>query len=349
MIETSFSIPNLQGDPFDPDSADVEVNVKRSHGNGWRIPAFFDGGATWRMRMTPDKPGRYTVQSITLNGQPLPPTDLQNREWTVDSAPEPGFVRIRRGRFAFDDGTSYFPLGHNQAWRSNNLPDIPELFGKMHAAGENWSRVWMNAWDGKNLDWPVGRPPLKLGEIDLNAARRWDRIVDAAAKNGIYFQMTLQHHGQYSTTTNPNWNDNPYNTKNGGFLQDPADFFTNEQARALTRRKLRYILARWGYSPNIMAFELFNEVQYTDAAHKGRWNDVAAWHAEMAAFLREHDLNHHLITTSSIPDVPEPVWTTMDYLQRHSYPPDLLVALGDPSVEWNTHPAKPLFVGEFGP
>ena len=105
-------------------------------------------------------------------------------------------------RFVFDSGARYYPLGHNQAWHSDKLPDIPELFGKMRAAGENWSRVWMNNWDGKNLDWNSdAKKQTKLGEIDLDAAKRWDSIVEAAGKNDIYFQLTLQHHGQYSSKT----------------------------------------------------------------------------------------------------------------------------------------------------
>ena len=162
--------------------------------------------------------------------------------------------------------------------------------------------------------------------------------------------MTLQHHGQYSSGTNPNWNDNPYNVKNGGFLKQPQDFFTDPQAKALTKRKLYYILARWGYSPNILAFELFNEVQFTDAAHDKQWANIAAWHTEMTAFLRQHDLNHHLITTSSAPDVAAagPVWQNLDYYQRHAYPSDVLTSLGGLDGTQGKAP-KPFFTGEFGP
>ena len=100
--------------------------------------------------------------------------------------------------------------------------------------------------------------------------------------------MTLQHHGQYSTTVDPNWPQNPFNTANGGFLSDPKQFFTDTTAKALTKRKYRYIVARWGYSPAVMAWELFNEVQFTDAAQNGQWANVAAWHWQisMAETLR---------------------------------------------------------------
>jgi hypothetical protein len=344
-LETTFSIPNLKSDPFDYQKTDVRVQFRRDDGPIRTIPAFFDGGTTWRARHMPMVEGHYVVEAITLNNRVL---DVRARphQWNVERVKNRGFVRIDpedKTRFVYDSGRPYFPLGHNQAWRNSDLPDIPQLFDKMGANGENWSRVWMNHWDGKNLDWP--RPKGDFGTLNLDVARRWDSIVGAAERNNIAFQMTLQHHGQYSTQVNSNWDDNPYNVKNGGFLNKPEEFFTNAQAKDLTRRKLRYIVARWGYSPSIMAWELFNEVQFTDAARNNQWDSVAQWHREMAQFLRAQDSYHHLITTSSMESIPANVAAAMDYEQDHVYAPDLIVALAG---EARTN-AKPTFVGEFGP
>ena len=213
----------------------------------------------------------------------------------------------------------------------------------MGAAGETWSRVWMCHWDGKNLDWP--RPKEGEGYLDLTVARHWDSIVEAAEKNGIYFQLTLQHHGQYSTMVDPNWNDNPWSKKNGGFLDSPEQFFTDDHARSLTKAKYRYIVARYGYSPNIMAWELFNEVEGTDAGRKQLYAPIAAWHKEMADFLRAQDPNHHLITTSSEFRITG-LFDAMDYFQPHSYSPDPMAAIAgvDPKEY-----GKPVFFGEMGP
>lgn len=343
-IETSFSIPHLASDPFDYEKTDVRVSFRRVGGGSIWVPAFFDGDTTWKARYTPTERALYRVESVTLNDQRLTVTPVP-REWQVTGAGKPGFIQVDpkdKTRFVYGNGSRYYPFGHNQAWRTNGLPDIPEMFAKMAGSRENWSRVWMNQWDGKNLDWPKPGP---FGTLDLKVARRWDSIVDAAETNSIAFQMTLQHHGQYSTEVNPNWDDCPYNVKNGGFLSKPEEFFTSPQAKALTKRKLRYAVARWGYSPAIMAWELFNEVQFTDAARHGHWKDVAAWHTEMAAFLRQQDPFHHLITTSSTEAAPAPVWAAMDYYQEHTYPADLLTALyGD-----GQHNDKPYFVGEYGP
>lgn len=360
MIDTSFQLAQIPGDPFDYEKVNVVVTLRKPDGGSIEVPAFFDGGTTWRMRYTPSAPGQYSVVNVKLNREIAREEKLEKKEWTVGGEVEPGFVRTDKGdksRFVFDNGGRYFPLGHNQGWRSKDFPDIPELFGKMKAAGENWSRVWMAHFDGKNLDWPNDSKSGKPGVIDLEAARRWDAIVEAAAKNGIYFQLCLQHHGQvssekghkYSNNNNANWESNPYNVKNGGFLQNPEDFFTNPQARALTRRKLRYILARWGYSPHILAWELFNEVEGTDAGNGKLWNDIAMWHREMTLFLRQHDGYQHLITTSAYPGLPldNPIWETVDYVQQHTYPTDVIGALLNLPTNGGKRLEKPFFVGEF--
>ena len=353
--ETSFDLPDLKTDPFDYEQSDVRVKVLYNGGQSVLIPAFFDGSTKWRARFTPERSPSFEFAEVQLNGQKIE-TRLATRTGINDALPVsgtitefagPGFVRLDKEApkyFRFDNGTPYFPLGHNQAWKSGDLPDIPVLFDKMGAVKENWSRVWMNHWDGKNLDWPLRG---KLGDLNLDVARRWDEIVRAASRNGIYFQMTLQHHGQYSSTTNPNWNDNPYNTRNGGFLDTPEEFFTNSRARALTKRKLRYAVARWGYAPSILAWELFNEVQFTDAAKQKKWDDIAAWHREMAAFLRAQDPYHHLITTSSSGDLTPSVWADMDYYQEHSYPSDVMLAMSEGQAA-GLPANKPFFIGEFG-
>ena len=347
--EIAFDLPDLITDPFDYLATDVQVQL-RAGGQAFSVPAFFDGGTQWRARFTPLSP-YLRWGDITLNGQKIETARKVSGVGLILPAKQEkpfgaGFVRLdpdAPNRFVYDNGARYFPLGHNVAWTSKDVPDIPNVLSKMSAHGENWARVWMNHWDGKNLDWPKQE---NLGDLNLEAARKWDAIVQRAERNDLALQMTLQHHGQYSTTTNPNWDDNPYNAKNGGFLAKPEEFFTNEQAKNLTRRKLRYAIARWGYSPSIFAWELFNEVQFTDAAKAKMWPEIASWHSEMATFLRQQDPFHHLITTSSSDELTPAVWEKMDFIQEHSYPVDLVVALGKPEGKaWQ----KPFFVGEFGP
>ena len=353
MVEVSFELPGIEGNPFDYMRNDIHIVLTCPDGRHETLPAFFDGGSTWRVRYTPRLRGKYVVETITRGG-----TQRGNGVGFVNAAPFPhefivsgpassGFVRRSAAyplQFELENGQRYYPFGNDVAWKSGPDADVPDFFARMGAAGENWARVWMCHWDDKNLDWPAPKAGGQ-GYLNLGAARRWDRIIEAAQKYGIRVQVTLQHHGQYSTRVDPNWNENPWNVKNGGFLSSPEAFFTDANARALTRAKYRYILARYGWSPNIMAWELFNEVEGTDAAREKQYTEIAAWHHDMAAFLRSQDPYHHLVTTSSDIGI-KGLYDAVDYVQPHSYSPDPMAVIA------GIHPAafgKPIFLGEIGP
>lgn len=350
-LEVTFNIAGLATDPFDYAVTDVKVQWRLPDNSTLSLPAFFDGGTAWRVRHTPRTAGQFQITGVTLNGSPVPVTGLTATNWSITGPPTgPGYVRVDAAnskRFVTDDGRRYFPVGHNVCWNPTVSNDYPRIFQRMGAARENWTRIWMtHFYESLNLDWPkVGGA---FGQLSLTVARRWDLIVDEAEKAGIAMQVVFQHHGQYASTNgsnvNPNWEQNPYNTLNGGFLTKAAQFFTNATAKALTKRKMRYAIARWGCSPSIMAWELWNEVQYTDAAYANQWTNIAAWHDEMAAFLRAQDPYDHLITTSS--DLTRDYWASMDYYQNHNYASDMLVASRDPTTPPTNWPAKPNFDGE---
>src|ERR1041385_949805 len=55
-IESSFAITNLATDPFDYTQTDVRVQITQPDSSTLSIPAFFDGGVTWRVRHAPMMP-----------------------------------------------------------------------------------------------------------------------------------------------------------------------------------------------------------------------------------------------------------------------------------------------------
>jgi hypothetical protein len=352
-IEASFNITNLTTDPFDYTVTDVRVQILQPDNSTVSLPAFFDGGTTWRVRHMPTMAGTYSISGITRNGSTIAVSNLQPTSWTVAGPPTgAGFIRVDPSnprRFITSNGRRFFPRGEDVAW-DVSPHNVTNIFWRMAAAHENWSRVWMDHWDGKNLDWPASGPTLPLGQLNLAVAQKWDGIVAAADQAGVHFQMTLQHHGQYSTTVDPNWGQNPYNVSNtigstNGFLTNAVQFFTNATAISLTERKMRYAVARWGYSPSIMAWELFNEVQFTDAGQTGQWGIVQTWHDLMATFIRSQDTVYkHLITTSS--DLTEPIWDDVDYYTHHDYPSDVISGLQDATDITASQPVRPDYGSE---
>ena len=191
-----------------------------------------------------------------------------------------------------------------------------------------------------------------VGHYSLEMGWKLDRIVEAAERNGIGIQLVLQHHGQFSTTTNANWNQNPYNAANaredGGFLQTPKAFFSSPKAIRLTKDKYRYIVARWGYSRAILAWELFNEVQFTDGWRQSR-TDVVNWHQTMSDYIADIDPHNHLITTSSDAEGFEALWRqeSIDIIQVHHYGGETIGFFAN-AMKRLAHHGKPIVMGEFG-
>ena len=83
---------------------------------------------------------------------------------------------------------------------------------------------------------------------------------------------------------------------NGGPCINQDAFFTNTVARTLFEKRLRYLIARYGYSTSLMSWEFFSEIdnEYT-------WlnpTDVAVWHGLVGGWMHTNDAFGHLVTTS---------------------------------------------------
>ncbi|OAM91195.1 cellulase family glycosylhydrolase [Termitidicoccus mucosus] len=356
FIEFGFTLESPGPEPL---QRDIRARVIAPDGTRALYPSFHDNDARWRVRVRPVQRGAWRLAEIvecdeaagslvTLKPAGPPPPAV---EVASPSVMQP--VRIDpanpRG-FALADGQPYFPLGMNLGWA--DMPGHPayaDAFAAMRAAGLNWTRIWMTHWGMTNLDWlPAARGPSPTpGTIDPRVAEKWDGIIALAERHGVYFQMVLQHHGQYTTTSHPNWNENPWNAANpGGFLSTPEEFFTSPDAIRISKAKYRYIVARYGHSPAILAWEIFNETQWTDLARHGGDATLGAWHRDMAAWLRACDPYRHLVTTSH-DDLRSAVYHAMDFLQPHLYAVNMLAHARRFSFAPGS-PARPLFYGESG-
>jgi hypothetical protein len=185
-----------------------------------------------------------------------------------------------------------------------------------------------------------------LGAYNLERAQKLDELLELADSFGLYLQLVFDFHGAYSSKVNPEWSNNPYNVINGGFLTSPEEFFTHPEAKALYKKRLRYIMARWGASPHVMAWEFFNEVSFTDNFNERTIND---WHQEMASYVKQLDAYQHLTTTSygggAIGDVYQlPV---IDFSQYHIYAQNIVKQLPRINTKLSQY-NKPYFIGEFG-
>ncbi len=310
------------------------------------------GTGDFKVRYAPNEAGSwsYDISCTSTGGTGGYPT--QTFECTASS--EAGFIRKNATNYLnFDNGSQYIPIGENIGWQNNNVvTDYTNWVGNLTANGGNFIRVWMSSW-AFGLEWKNNTNGYSgLKKYKQPSAYYFDWLLDYCRQKNVYVMLTINNHGQVSTGVNPEWTNNPYNTANGGPAANTWDFFTDVTAKNLHKNRLRYIIARYGYSQNIQSWELFNEVDWTDQFDT-RKAAVKNWHEEMANYIKSKDVNKHLVTTSYAKDANDPAaWNiaNIDFSQTHYYidAPNIENTIAAGIDHYLTTFQKPTFNGEFG-
>ena len=359
---------------FDPDLIRLDATFTSPSGRSLTIPAFWyqdfsraltngvevltpAGTPQWRIRFTPTEPGDYTL-SLNIETNGVAAGEPVGTHFTVPAAAplgQHGYVRVAPDKHYFEtsDGQPLRLVGENVCWAENQGTfDYDTWFGAMKNADENFARLWMAPWFAG-----IEHTPGTLNRYDLQAAWQLDYIFDLADRSGIYLMLCFDHHGMFQINnrnwggSNNFWKTNPYNELNGGPCAQPDDFFTNAKARGLYQKRLRYLVGRYGYSPRLLAWQFFNEI---DNVYNTTLNgdDVRAWHRQMGQWLHAHDPYGHLVTTSLTGGSERPeIWSLpeMDFSVYHSYnesaPGKNAATLARSFVK---DYGKPMMVEEFG-
>lgn len=337
-LELSFAINQTYTNPYDPDVVKVDAEITLPDNTTKLIPCFYyipsrytsneatenPSGAQWKLRYTPTLIGNYQIKIRVSDGIVTVSDPIR---FSAAAGNARGFVRIdptNKQFMRFVNQTPYYPVGYNLCWNNGTLVQFYNTWITQRMAPNkvNWMRYWLTDFARQALEWKPNHWSgwyNGLGNYSQRAAGILDSTLTLCEANGVYMQLVLQHHGQFSTNVNPQWGDNPYNTANGGPIANPGEFFTNTQVRKQTQKQYRYIVARWGYSPNVLSWELFNEVEYTNGADAA----IDSWHDEMSQYLKSIDVNQHIVNTSSGQDNSTlPLLdnnTAMDQLQWHTY------------------------------
>jgi hypothetical protein len=303
------------------------------------------GEPGWRARFTPTVAGEWAAR-VTMQPSGLASQEL--RFLTAERAAA-GFVRVDPAyprHFAFDDGTRFLPVGVNMSWWNEDpLQDYIRWLDHFAAQGGNTIRVWMANWSF-GLEWN----DTELGDYRPRLRQAWllDRLFELAAERGVQVILVLNHHGQFSRSVNPQWHENPYNEALGGPLATPEQFASDPEAIALFQRRLRYIVDRWAAAPNLLAWEWWNEYNYTPISD----TQMAQWLDRMEPFLRNRDPYDHLITISGPSGPNSIIWQrpAIDFVSVHIYTTQDLLGVAAQMTE-NYTPVvgeKPLLLAEFG-
>jgi len=363
MLELDLQTDLPVSNPYDPGEIDLRVQFTSPSGKVLEAGAFWyqgydqetrqaAGRPGWQARFTPTETGLWTAVACA------PALGLYSQAITFEVIPstKPGFIRIHPENpnyLAYDNGDFFFPIGLNMAWCrgcSDPIDQYKQWLDHFSANGGNTIRLWMAAWSF-GIEWK----DTGLGDYDGRQYEAWmlDQVFSLAGARGVKIILVLVNHGPFSLVANSEWDHNPYNAALGGPLDSPEQFVTDPLARSYFQRRLSYIVNRWGYSPDLLAWEWFNEVDLTPISDEA----LVPWLQEMTAYLRQRDVNQHLTTNSFAVRSWSPVWQLpeLDIVQRHEYTNPLLGperdlagrVVQDYQAQAQASPDKPILLGEF--
>ncbi len=286
-------LPYFFKNPNDPAHVKVECVITSPSRQKITVPAFCrrnkasNNESIWEIRFTPVEKGRYNYSVKMESGLKSDATGVFN----FDVRKKKGNGFLRKGDNnpfypVFDSGKAFFGLGHNIGWTSGNSVEAFEAYFRDFKENNcNLVRIWINA------PWALPIENTKLGVYNSINCGRLDEIIKLAEKYGVYIILVLDSYGSLMDEEGEwkenFWKNSPYNKARGGPCEEPKDFFKNEEAKRHYKNRLRYIISRWSYSPNVMTFELWNEMDVPPE-----------WAREMMAFIKRINPHGQFLTTS---------------------------------------------------
>ncbi len=170
-----------------------------------------------------------------------------------------------------------------------------------------------------------------VGQFNEQVVAFWDAFIPMAEAHGLYLLLT-----PYDTFwQSDRWESYPYNSTMGGPCATRSEWLTGRACIEAQKNRWRFMIDRWGDSPNIFAWDIMNEVELW----WGNSNDeIAAYVDEMAAFVRDYEMERwgrsHMLTVSSAAPTPEGALgriiynhPALDFANTHLYIGDIM----DPS------------------
>lgn len=281
--------------------AEFDAALTPTGATGWRARVAFPHAGVWRIHVSHGDE-MSSVQEVTVTAH----------------ADTRGMVRVHPRGFAFDDDTPFVPIGVNLGWSTAQgvaiLADYERWFSQLAANGGNAARIWMASW-AFGIEWK----DTPLGDYRNRMRHAWvlDQVLTLAQRYDIRIMLCFINHGAFSTTTNAEWDDNPYNQANGGPLASPTDFVTDASAQVLWHKRLAYVAARYAAFTSLWCWEWWNEVDWTAITDE----QLAPWLADSRTVIARFDPYQHPVTSSWSSVRLTALWqdAALDVVQHHTY------------------------------
>ena len=159
------------------------------------------------------------------------------------------------------------------------------------------------------------------------SAFRLDRILESAEEHGVAVQLCA--HGDVYWTWDATIWDSDYARQNGYTVA-----WTDQRHLGYWKRNLRYRVARWSYSPALLAWEIWNEHGHIPIQGTSQETDLFRFYQQLVPFIAEQDPYDHLITTSQGSQAYSPEFYSavgMGVVNYHDY---ITTGLPRHPVEW---------------
>jgi len=344
--------------PYLQEDIALDMLLTSPSGKKLKLPCYYETGnsgqpSTWKARFAPQETGVYKYAfELSKDGKSVETTAAE--KFTVFASGKNGFLHNGDNWvFRFDNGKPFRGVGENICWesRANDdskyfkaLHEMPKynyeyLLRALKAHGGNYYRTWISSFN-LPLDWQRNFNSNRYQPSDAyynpSAIKKIDRMFNLADSLGLYVMLTLGPGNYY--------------TREGGFSPSAADFFVNPRSKARYKNRLRYFVARWGYSTSVGAWEFFNEVdnvQFGNRAKPISADSIVTWHDEMSTYLKAIDPYRHLVTTSiSHRDLKGlNSLQYIDFNQKHVY--KNTASMPKTIVQYEKEFNKPYVIGEF--
>ncbi|MES2376191.1 MAG: DUF5060 domain-containing protein [Bacteroidota bacterium] len=344
--------------PYLQEDVALDMILQTPAGKKLVLPCYYESGESgkqslWKARFAPQEKGKYEYAfEFSKAGSVV--ARSKDAVFTVAPSGKDGFLHSKSNwAFAFDSGKPFRGIGENIGWESRksddskffkDLQEKPKydyeyMLPSLAAHGGNFFRTWVCAFN-LPLDWHRNFNSNRYEASDAyynpSAIKKIDRLFNLCDSLGLYVMLTLGP-GNYSP-------------RDGGFSPSAADFFVNPKSKARYKNRLRYFVARWGYSTKVGAWEFFNEVDNVQFGNRNKpisADSIVTWHGEMSTYLKSLDPYHHLITTSishrdlkGMNDLP-----SLDFNQKHIYKNTASIPASIARYEWDFN--KPYVIGEY--
>jgi hypothetical protein len=294
--------------------ADVRVDALflSPSGTEARVPAFYDGDGTWRVRFNPDEAGAWSYRTVS---HPADPSLDTQGSFAVSHRQARGFLRATPGEhwgFAFETGEPVFLFG-DTVYHLFGMAfcgiDVGPFLRRRADQGFNLLRVRLpvspfhppdgySDWQTRRT-WPWGgsEQAPRFDRFNLDYFRVVDEVVRLADGLGLGLEMIMEGWGF----------EFPFNSRQI-FLPEWEELW------------LRYLIARYDAFGSTYFWTPLNEYEYYP---NGDWHYKPAadrWQMRISRWIKAHAPHRHIVAAHNGPTLPP-------FAQRFAADPDAVDAI----------------------